>query len=216
LTAFYDALESRDPADRERILFERLPAQVALARDATPYYGQLLAGIEPAQVTSRAALARLPLTRKSDLHALQKARMPFGGLNATTPSHLARIFMSPGPIYDPEGRRADYWRAARALYAAGFRSGDVALNCFSYHLSPAGSMFETGLHHLDCAVIPGAWARPSSRRSRSPTSSRAATSARRRSSRSCWRSATSSSSRRARSSGRSCPARHSCRRCATS
>jgi phenylacetate-CoA ligase len=106
-------------------------------------------------VTSREALARLPLTRKSELPALQKARKPFGGLNATTPSHLARIFMSPGPIYDPEGRRPDFWRAARALFAAGFRPGDVVLNCFSYHLSPAGSMFETGLHHLDCAVIPG-------------------------------------------------------------
>jgi phenylacetate-CoA ligase len=154
-TAFFDALEARDPAERERVLMERLPAQVAFARDSTPYYAQLLGNVDPAGVTSRAALARLPVTRKSDLHALQKARMPFGGLNATSPSHLARIFMSPGPIYDPEGRRADYWRAARALFAAGFRPGDVAINCFSYHLSPAGSMFETGLHHLDCAVIPG-------------------------------------------------------------
>ena len=154
-TGFFDALEARDPAERERVLFERLPAQVAFARDNTPYYAQVLAGIDPGAVRTRAALARLPLTRKSDLHALQKARMPFGGLNATAPAHLARIFMSPGPIYDPEGRRADFWRAARALFAAGFRPGDVALNCFSYHLSPAGSMFETGLHHLDCAVIPG-------------------------------------------------------------
>ena len=153
--SFFDALEARDPDERERVLMERLPAQVAFARDSTHYYAQLLAGIDPAQVTSRAALARLPLTRKSELPALQKARLPFGGLNATAPSHLARIFMSPGPIYDPEGRRADYWRAARALFAAGFRPGDLALNCFSYHLSPAGSMFETGLHHLDCAVIPG-------------------------------------------------------------
>ena len=155
MTAFFDALEARDPAERERVLMERLPAQVAFARDNTPYYAQLLAGIDPAQVTSRAALARLPVTRKSDLHSLQQARMPFGGLNATSPSHLARIFMSPGPIYDPEGRRADFWRAARTLFAAGFRPGDVVLNCFSYHLTPAGSMFETGLHHIECAVIPG-------------------------------------------------------------
>ncbi|MEO7743264.1 MAG: AMP-binding protein [Usitatibacter sp.] len=154
-TGFFDALEARDPAERERVLFERLPAQIAFARDNTPYYAQVLAEIDPAQVRSRAALAGLPVTRKSDLPALQKARMPFGGLNASAPAHLARIFMSPGPIYDPEGRRPDFWRAARTLFAAGFRPGDVVLNCFSYHLTPAGSMFETGLHHLDCAVIPG-------------------------------------------------------------
>ena len=154
MTSFYDALESRDPAERERILFERLPAQVAHAC-ATPFYDRHLAGVDPSQVSSRAALAALPVTRKSELIELQKAKPPFGGLNAAAPGHLARIFMSPGPIYDPEGRRPDFWRAARALFAAGFRPGDIALNSFSYHLSPAGSMFETGLHHLDCAVIPG-------------------------------------------------------------
>jgi phenylacetate-CoA ligase len=152
----YDALEGRDPAERERILLqERLPRQVALAKARSARYGELLAGIDPGEVASRAALARLPVTRKSDLPALQKAMKPFGGLNATPPSGLARIFVSPGPIYDPEGRGADYWGTARTLFAAGFRPGDVVLNCFSYHLTPAGSMFETGLHHLDCAVIPG-------------------------------------------------------------
>src|SRR5205823_9836424 len=75
--------------------------------------------------------------------------------NATPASGLARILVSAGPIYDPEGKRSDFWRTARALFAAGFRRGDVVLNCFSYHLTPAGSMFETGLHHLGCAVIPG-------------------------------------------------------------
>ena len=152
---FYDALEHREPAERERLLLERLPAQVAYARARTPHYEALLAGIDPASVVSRAALAGLPVTRKSELIALQQARPPFGGLNATPASGLARIFMSPGPIYDPEGRRPDFWHAARTLFAAGFRPGDVVLNCFSYHLTPAGSMFETGLHHLDCAVIPG-------------------------------------------------------------
>jgi phenylacetate-CoA ligase len=111
--------------------------------------------VDPAAVTSRAALARLPVTRKSSLAQLQKARPPFGGLTATPASGLARIFVSPGPIYDPEGRRPDYWRTARGLHAAGFREGDVVLNCYSYHLTPAGSMFETGLHRLGCAVIPG-------------------------------------------------------------
>lgn len=154
-TAHYDALESRAPAERERDLLARLPAQVAYAKSRSPFYRGLLAQVDPAQVASRAALAALPLTRKSDLHELQKAMKPFGGLNATPPSGLARIFMSPGPIYDPEGRAPDFWRTARALHAAGFRRGDVVLNCFSYHLTPAGSMFETGLHHLGCAVIPG-------------------------------------------------------------
>jgi len=108
-----------------------------------------------AQVDSRAALARLPITRKSELVDIQGRSRPFGGLNTTPPSELARIFMSPGPIYDPEGHRPDFWHSARGLFAAGFRKGDVALNCFSYHLTPAGSMFERGLHCLGCAVIPG-------------------------------------------------------------
>ena len=151
----FDALETRDPADRERNLFERLPRLLEHARDSTPFYRDLLAGIDVSAVASRAALARLPVTRKSTLQELQRTRPPFGGLNATPISGLARIFMSMGPIYDPEGRRPDFWHSARTLYAAGFRPGDVVLNCFSYHLTPAGSMFETGLHHLGCAVIPG-------------------------------------------------------------
>jgi phenylacetate-CoA ligase len=152
---FYDALETRDPRARERDLFARLPGQLALARERSPHYAQVLAAVDPREVDSRAALARLPVTRKSELVELQKSLPPFGGLNATAPSGLARIFMSPGPIFDPEGRRGDYWHTARTLFAAGFRAGDVALNCFSYHLTPAGSMMETGLHHLGCAVIPG-------------------------------------------------------------
>ena len=151
----YDALETRDPAERERLLLQRLPGQVAFARTRSAFYEALLADVDPASVATRAALAALPVTRKSELIGLQKSRPPFGGLNATPVSGLARIFMSPGPIYDPEGRRPDFWHAARTLFAAGFRPGDVVLNCFSYHLTPAGSMFETGLHHLDCAVIPG-------------------------------------------------------------
>lgn len=150
-----DTLETRDPATRERDLMARLPGQVALARDATAYFGRLLAAVDPAALGSRAALAKLPVTRKSGLVDLQKGALPFGGLNATPPAGLARLFASPGPIYDPEGRGADFWRTARALFAAGFRAGDVVLNCYSYHLTPAGSMFETGLHRLGCAVIPG-------------------------------------------------------------
>jgi phenylacetate-CoA ligase len=151
----YDALETRDPELRERDLFARLPAQVGHARARSAHYARLLADVDARAVDSRAALARLPVTRKSDLVELQRSAPPFGGLNATPPAGLARIFMSPGPIFDPEGRRPDYWHTARTLFAAGFRPGDVALNCFSYHLTPAGSMMETGLHHLGCAVIPG-------------------------------------------------------------
>lgn len=150
----YDALETRPGEERERELMSRLPAHIARAKK-TPHYARLFASIDPAAVTSRAALARLAVTRKSDLSEMQRASPPFGGLNATPISGLARIFMSPGPIYDPEGRRPDFWRTARSLFAAGFRPGDLVLNCYSYHLTPAGSMFETGLHHLGCAVIPG-------------------------------------------------------------
>ena len=151
----YDERETRAPQEREAELLARLPGQVAHAKAAAPFYAELLAGVDARSVASRAALASLPVTRKSELVERQRARRPFGGLNATPPARLARIFMSPGPIYDPEGREPDYWRTARALFAAGFRAGDVALNCFSYHFSPAASMFETGLLHLGCAVIPG-------------------------------------------------------------
>ena len=151
----YDTLEQRPPAERERDLLAALPRQVARAKSMTAFFRDRLREVNPAMVTSRAALAALPVTRKSELMGLQRARMPFGGLEATPASQLARIFMSPGPIYDPEGRRPDFWRTARTLHAAGFRAGDIVLNCYSYHLTPAGSMFETGLHRLGCAVIPG-------------------------------------------------------------
>ena len=155
METYYDALETRDPVERERAIFDALPLHLELARAASPHVRRALEGIAARDVTSRAALARLPLTRKSDLAELQRAAPPFGGLNATPPARLARIFMSPGPIFDPEGREPDYWRTARSLFAAGFRAGQLALNCFSYHLTPAGSMFETGLHRLGCTVIPG-------------------------------------------------------------
>jgi phenylacetate-CoA ligase len=139
---FYDELETKAPDQRERELFARLPGQVAHAKAKSTFYRRAFERVDPSSVDSRAALARLPITRKSDLLELQKAQKPFGGLNAT-------------PIYDPEGRGPDFWRTARTLHAAGFRPADVVLNCFSYHLTPAGSMLETGLHHLGCAVIPG-------------------------------------------------------------
>ena len=154
MTEHYDALESRDPGQREAALLAALPAQVAHAKQNTDGFGRILADVDARAVSSRAALAALPVTRKSDLHELQRTTVPFGGLNATPAGQLARIFISPGPIYDPEGRGADWWRMARPLFAAGFRSGDVIQNCFSYHFTPAASMLEGGALKLGCAVIP--------------------------------------------------------------
>jgi phenylacetate-CoA ligase len=151
----YDALETRDPAERERDLNAALPRLIAHAKSLSPYFRELLDKVDPHDVTDRRAVADLPVTRKSDLAQLQRREMPFGGLAAVSPGEFAHIFMSPGPVYDPEGRRSDYWRMARALFAAGFRRGEVVHNSFSYHLTPAGSIMETGLHALGCAVVPG-------------------------------------------------------------
>ena len=148
-----DALETREPADRESDLMARLPRLVALAQRA-PGWQRILGGIDPVAIDSRAALAALPITRKSDLKTLQKDPAPFGGLNATATSDLARVFVSPGPIYDPEGRGQDYWRFARPLYAGGVRDGGLLQNCFSYHFTPAAFMVEGGAFRIGCAVIP--------------------------------------------------------------
>ena len=155
MTEFFDAMETRDGAEREAALMKALPAQVAHAQAKAPGFARILAGVEAARIASRAALATLPVTRKSDLIAMQKAEPPFAGLATVAPGRLARIFQSPGPIYDPEGRGADWWRFARALFAAGFRAGEIVHNGFSYHMTPAGSMLETGAHALGCAVFPG-------------------------------------------------------------
>jgi len=155
----FDTLETRDPELREREQLARLPRQIAHARAGTPVFARILAAIEPAAVTNRGVLAQVPVTRKSELLELQKADRPFGGFAATRwgqgTAGPARVFASPGPIYEPEGRRADYWRLARALFAAGFRPGDLVHNCFAYHFTPAGSMLETGAHALGCTVFPG-------------------------------------------------------------
>jgi phenylacetate-CoA ligase len=151
----FDALETRDPERREREQFAQLARQIAHAKAHAPALARLLADVDPAAVATRAALARLPILRKSDLAALQKPARPFGGLAATQWGRIRRVFASPGAIYEPEGEAPDYWRLARALYAAGFRAGDLVHNCFSYHLTPAGSMLETGAHALGCTVFPG-------------------------------------------------------------
>jgi phenylacetate-CoA ligase len=155
-TAFYDALETRDPAAREAALLAALPAQVAHAQASSPAYAELLACVDAADITSRAALAALPLTRKSSLTDAQAARraLRIGGFAAGMPR---RIFQSPGPLYEPEpdAEGADPWRIARALHAAGIRAGQLAHVGFSYHLTPAGAMMEAGLRALGAASFPG-------------------------------------------------------------
>jgi phenylacetate-CoA ligase len=151
---FYDSLETRDPDVRERDLLARLPKQVEHAKRNAPGFARILKDVAPREVTSRAALARLPVTRKSDLKALQAEIRPLGGLNATPVEKLAKIFSSPGPIYEPEGYGKDWWRTARALYAGGFRPGDLVANTFAYHFTPAGSMLETGALACGCTVVP--------------------------------------------------------------
>jgi phenylacetate-CoA ligase len=155
MSEHFDTLETRDPELRERSQLAALPARIALAKTRTAAYARLLAGVDPAAISSRNALARLPVTRKAELLELQKTARPFGGFAATRWGEARRVFASPGPIYEPEGASADYWRLARALFAAGFRQGDLVHNCFSYHFTPAGSMLETGAHALGCTVFPG-------------------------------------------------------------
>jgi phenylacetate-CoA ligase len=159
MSEFYDKLEVRDPAEREADLLAALPKQLLHAQTAAPAFAEILAGVDVAAVTRREALARLPVTRKSELLERQKQKRasdPFGGFSASVrgPSML-RVFASPGTIYEPEGAGRDYWRTARALYAAGFRSGDLLHNSFSYHMTPAGAILENGAHALGCTVFPG-------------------------------------------------------------
>ncbi|OOG45044.1 phenylacetate--CoA ligase family protein [Polaromonas sp. A23] len=158
MTEYYDALETRDPAARETQLMAALSAQVAHAQTASPAFAAILAGVDAARVRSREALAQLPVTRKHELLERQQASRvtdPFGGFSALSRGpEMSRIFSSPGPIYEPEGTAKDYWRAARALFAAGFCSGDLVHNAFSYHMTPGAFIMESGAHALGCTVFP--------------------------------------------------------------
>ncbi|MCM2340158.1 AMP-binding protein [Rhodoferax sp.] len=161
MSDFFDTLETRDPAVREAALLAALPLQVAHAKLASCAFAEILKDVSPAGVTSRAALARLPVTRKHELLEKQIASRSrggsvFGGFSTSGfGADVPRVFASPGPIYEPEGTAQDYWRMARAIFAAGFRPGDLIHNSFSYHFVPAGSMMETGAHALGCTVFPG-------------------------------------------------------------
>ncbi len=157
MQAYYDQLETREPARREAALLHALPGQVGHAQRSSPAFAQILHGVDGASITSRKALAALPVTRKHELlerQQAQRAQSPFGGFSAIGfGAQMPRVFASPGPIYEPEGRASDYWRMARAMFAAGFRPGELIHNSFSYHFVPAGSMMETGAHALGCTVF---------------------------------------------------------------
>ena len=158
---FYDSLETREPSAREAAHMAALPAHIAHAQQHAAAMRDALQGVNAQSITTRAALAKLPVTRKGELHDRQKAgreagKDVFGGFSAVGfGPHMPRVFASPGPIYEPEGTSRDYWRMARAIYAAGFRSGELVHNCFSYHFVPAGSMMETGAQALGCSVFAG-------------------------------------------------------------
>jgi len=159
MSSHFDALETRGPAQREAALLAALPKQVAHARASARAFAKSLQSVDATQVNSRAALAKLPVIRKYELLEQQKAERAndiFGGFSAIAYGRaMPRIFASPGTIYEPEGARADYWRMARAMFAAGFRENELIHNCFSYHFTPAGSMMETGAHALGCTVFAG-------------------------------------------------------------
>jgi phenylacetate-CoA ligase len=152
---FYDDLETRSAEQRANAIAVALPKQIAHAKANSPAFTAALGDIDPDAITSAEALAALPVIRKSALIDLQSATPPFGGLGAVAPGALARIYMSPGPIFEGEGRQDDPWRFARSAHAAGFRAGDIVHNTFSYHLTPAGMMVDTACRQIGCAVFPG-------------------------------------------------------------
>ena len=150
----YDDLETRAPEAREGALMARLPGLIERAMREAPGWARRLAGVDARAIASRKALATLPVLRKSELKDLQQAEPPFGGLATVPPGRMGHLYLSPGPIFDPEGARPDPWRAARALWAAGMRPGHIVQNCFGYHLTPGAWMVDLAARHVGCAVIP--------------------------------------------------------------
>ena len=151
---YFDDLETRSPEVRERALLRALQEQIDHAKKHALYFARLLKGVQPSEVKDRAALAKLPVTRKSDLIELQKRDPPFAGMTAIGAAQLGRVFASPGPIYDPQADTRDYWGLARGLFAAGFREGELVHNTFSYHFTPAGFMFDLAAQAIGCPVFP--------------------------------------------------------------
>lgn len=151
--AYYDEMETRSADQRANALAAALPVAIGRARTA-PALARLLRDVDAEAVTSRAALAALPVIRKSELSEAQKKHPPFGGFATRKASEFDHIFQSPGPIYEPGRREGDWWRLGRFLFACGVGRGDIVQNCFGYHLTPAGMMFESGARAVDAAVLP--------------------------------------------------------------
>ena len=152
---YYDSLETRDPEEREKALMRRLPGQIAHAKAGAAGWAEHLDEVEADEITSREALSGLPVLRKPELMRRQAAKPPLGGLNVTPISTINRLYVSPGPVYEAEGGGKDYWRVARALYAAGVRSGDIVHNCFAFNFTPGGWMLDSGIRALGCPAIAG-------------------------------------------------------------
>ena len=151
---YYDELEIRDPEEREILLFEALGRHLRATKEDSPYFGEIFKDVGPEDVKSRADMVKLPITRKSDLPALQKKDPPLAGMTNIAPSNFIHLYQSPGPTYEGEADGTDWWRLGRAMYAAGFRPGDIIHNTFSYHLTPAGMMVEAGARAIGCTVVP--------------------------------------------------------------
>ncbi len=154
MSEYYDNLETRSADERAQAQFESIRAQIGHVKTNTTAYAESLRDFEGADITDAAAFSALPLTRKSGLIELQQANRPFGGYTPGNSARYSHVFASPGPIYEPGYAVPDFWRFARSLYASGFRAGDLVHNCFSYHFTPAGQMFDSAAAALGCAVIP--------------------------------------------------------------
>ena len=155
MAGHFDELETRDPLERERELFGRLPKFLERAVASAPGLARWLEGVDPAPVSSRAALSKLPVLRKSDLMQVQADDPPFGGFADPAALLGARVFLSPGPLWEPQGPGIDPWQAARAFFAAGIRAGDIVHNAFAYHMTPGGFIIDEGARALGCTVFPG-------------------------------------------------------------
>jgi phenylacetate-CoA ligase len=154
MNEYYDSLETRSGDERAAAQLEALRAQIEHVKNNTRAYANALEDIDAESISDFEAFAALPLTRKSELLALQRKQSPFGGYITDDSAKLTHVFASPGPIYEPGFAVPDFWRFARSLYASGFRGGDLVHNCFSYHFTPAGQMFDSAAQALGCAVIP--------------------------------------------------------------
>jgi phenylacetate-CoA ligase len=151
---YFDNLEVRDPQARELAQFNLLPDMLRRAMQLAPGWARQLEGVDPAEIITRQALSQLPILRKAELCERQARHPPFGGFATDNAAAMSRVFMSPGPFFEPEGAARDWWRSARALHAAGFRKGDIVLNTFAYHLTPGGWIIDAGARALGCMIIP--------------------------------------------------------------